>query len=142
VDVPILGRAQADIRIAASPGVDSKAKRTRFDLLKNQLTFGALGRLEAAKAVLQVYVTGPHRNETHLSVGTVDPAAYLKVDIGPPKELNNGRAIQYLVTIEVPAGLAPVNRMGGEQAEMGRIVLETTHPLTKQIPIHVVFSVE
>lgn len=142
VDLPILGRTQADIRIAASPGVESNAKRGRYDSFKNLLVFGALRRTEPGKAILQVYVTGPHRNETQLSVGTVEPAEYLKVDIGPPKELNNGRAIQYLVTIEIPAGLAPVNHLGGEQAEMGRIVLETTHPLTKQIPIQVSFSVE
>ncbi len=142
VDLPILGRTQADIRIAASPGVESNAKRGRYDSFKNLLVFGALRRTEPGKAVLQVYVTGPHRTETHFSVGTVEPAEYLKVDIGPPKELNNGRAIQYLVTIEIPAGLTPVNHMGGEQAEMGRIVLETTHPLTKRIPIQVGFSVE
>jgi hypothetical protein len=142
VDLPILGRTQADIRIAASPGVESNAKRGRYDSFKNLLVFGALRRTEPGKAVLQVYVTGPHRTETQFSVGTVEPAEYLKVDIGPPKELNYGRAIQYLVTIEIPAGLAPVNHLGGEQAEMGRIVLETTHPLTKRIPIQVSFSVE
>lgn len=142
VELPILGRTQADIRIAASPGVETHAKRARFDSFRNLLVFGALRPAEPGKAVLQVYVTGPHRHETHLSVGTVEPAEYLQVDIGPPKELNNGRAIQYLVTIEIPAGLTPVNRMGGEQAEMGRIILETTHPLTKRIPIQVSFSVE
>ena len=72
----------------------------------------------------------------------MDPADYLKVNIGPPKELNNGKTIQYLVTIEIPAGLGSINRMGAEQAALGRVVLETTHPQTKQVPIHVKFSVE
>lgn len=142
VQLPILGRTQADIRIAASPGVESNVKSARFDPARNIVAFGALRRHEPAKAILQVYVTGPHRNETHLSVGTVEPAEYLKVNIGPPKELNEGRAIQYLVTIEIPAGLEPVNHMGGDQAAMGRVVLETTHPLTKQIPLQIKFSVE
>jgi hypothetical protein len=133
MEVPVKGRAWSDIRIASSP---------EFEANRNLLKFGALKRTDSAKAVLQLYVTGPYRNETRLSIGEVDPAEYLKVNIGPPKELNNGKAIQYLVTIEIPAGLGSMNRMGAEQAALGRVVLETTHPQTKQVPIHVKFSVE
>jgi len=133
VNIPVKGRVLSDIRIASS---------SLFNANLNVIKFGALRRNQAAKAVLQLYVTGDHRHETQLSVGEVDPADYLKVSIGPPKELNNGKTIQYLVTVEVPAGLPTVNRMGGDQAESGRIVLETTHPQTKQVLIRVKFSVE
>jgi hypothetical protein len=133
LDIPVKGRALADIRFASSP---------RFDPTRSVLKFGALQHTDAAKAVLHLYVTGDHRHETHLSVGEVDPAEYLKVSVSPPKELNNGKTIQYVVTIEVPPGLPPINRMGGKQAELGRIVLESTHPTTKQVPIRVKFSVE
>jgi hypothetical protein len=133
IDIPVKGRALSDIRFAASPG---------FDPTRSILKLGALKRADSTKAVLHLYVTGDHRKDTHLSVGEVDPADYFKVSISPPKELNNGKTIQYLVTIEVPGGLPPVNRMGGKQAEFGRVVLETTHPQTKQVPIRVKFSVE
>jgi hypothetical protein len=131
--IPVKGRALSDIRIASSPV---------FSADLNLLKFGTLKRTEAAKAVLQLYVTGEHRHETSLSIGEVDPADYLKVSIGPPKELNNGKTVQYLVTIEVPPGLEPINRMGGEKAALGRVVLETSHPQTKQVPIRVKFSVQ
>ena len=133
VELPVEGQTLADIRIASTP---------KFNSNRGMLTFGAVNRTESAKEVLQLYVTGAHRNEVQLSVGRVDPSDYLKVQIGPPKELNNGRAIQYLVTIEIPAGGKPVNHMGAGKANWGLIVLETTHPQTKQVPIHVKFSVE
>ena len=133
VVVPVKGRTLSDIRIASSP---------KFDSNRNLLSFGALKQTDAGKAVLRLYVTGPHRHETQLSIGELDPADYFKVDIGPPKELNNGKAVQFLVTIEIPAGRNPINRQGAEEAGWGRVVLETTHPQTKQVPIRVKFSVE
>lgn len=131
--VPVKGRTLADIRIASSP---------EFDSNRNLLSFGVLKPSNAAKAVLRLYVTGPHRHETQLSIGELDPSDYFKVDIGPPKELNNGKAVQFLVTVEIPAGRAPINRTGAEEAGWGRVVLKTTHPQTKQVPIRVKFSVE
>jgi hypothetical protein len=133
VELPVTGQTLADIRIASTP---------KFNSNRGLITFGALKQSESVKEVLRLYVTGAHRNEVHLSVGRVDPSDYLKVEIGPPKELNNGKAIQYLVTIEIPAGGKPVNHMGAEKANWGLFVLETTHPQTKQVPIHVKFSVE
>ena len=71
VEMPVNGQTLSDIRIASSP---------EFDANRGLLTFGALKRSESAKEVLQLYVTGAHRNEIHLSVGRVDPADYLKVE--------------------------------------------------------------
>jgi hypothetical protein len=133
VEVTVSGQTLSDIRIASS---------AEFNSNKNLLTFGALKQADGAKAVLRLYVTGPHRHETQFSVGQVDPSDHLKVEISPPKELNNGKTVQFLVTIEVPAGGEPVNRMGGKTAKLGLVVLETTHPQTKQVPIRVKFSVE
>ncbi len=133
VELPILGQARSDIRVASS---------AKFNSNRNLLSLGALKRTETVKETLRLYVTGDHRHETHFSVGRVDPSDYLKVEIGPPKELNNGKTIQFFVTIEIPAGGKPINRMGTESADRGLVVLETTHPQTKQVPIHVKFSVE
>ncbi len=133
VELPIRGRVESDIIIASSP---------HFEPRRNLLNFGALKRGESAKAVLYLYVKGPHRHETKFSVGSVDPEGYLHVDISPPEELNEGKTLRYAVTIAIPAGLEPINRLGSELAKYGRIVLETTHPQTKQVPIDVKFSVE
>jgi hypothetical protein len=133
VHLPVRGRAVSDIIVASS---------RQFEANKGLLTFGALKRTESAKAVLHVYVTGPHRHTTQLSVGERDPATHLEVNISPPQELNNGKTVKYLVTIEVPPGKEPTNRLGSTGAPHGRVVLETTHPQTKQVPISVKFAVD
>jgi len=133
--VHVQGQAVGDILIASSK---------LFEARTNLLDFGALKRTESAKAELQVFVTGEYRQETTLSVGEVDPAEYLKVNIGPPQELNKGATIRYKVTIEIPPGMRRINRASqvGEYGKLGRVVLETTHPITKRIPIKVSFSID
>ena len=133
ISVPVTGRVVSDIVMASSD---------KFVAPWNLLDFGPLKRTESARAVLQIFVRGDYRHETEFSVGEVDPPEYLKVDIGPPEELNQGRVVRHKVTIEVPAGLERIDRMGAEHARHGRVVLQTTHPTTKQIPIKVRFAVD
>lgn len=133
IDLPVRGRAMTDIMIASS---------REYDPVKNVLTFGALGRAESAQTSLNLFVTGPYRHETRFTVGELDPPEYFQLEISPPQELNVGKTIKYSVLIRVPPGLPPINRMGSIQAPFGRIVLETTHPLTKQVPIRVRFAIE
>ncbi|MGM0485626.1 MAG: DUF1573 domain-containing protein [Planctomycetota bacterium] len=135
VHVPLKGQTVGDIMVASS---------ALFESRKNLLNFGALERTESATAVLQVFITGEHRHETELSVGEVDPAEYLNVEIGPPEALNEGAAVRRQVTIEIPAGMRPINRLSplGEYGKLGRVVLETTHPTIEQIPIRVRFAVD
>lgn len=133
--VSVKGQAVGDILIASSALYESR---------KNLLNFGALKRSESAKAVLQVFITGKHRHETELSVGEIDPPGYMKVDIGPAQTLNQGATIRHKVTVEIPAGQRPINRLSqlGEFGKLGRLVLETTHPTIEQISIRVRFAVD
>jgi hypothetical protein len=133
VYMPIKGSTVSDIVVASS---------SRYESRTTVLNFGALAPGESAKEVLQVFVRGEHRETTKLSLGKVDPADYLKVDIGPAEELNNGRTVRYKVTIEIPAGLDRVNHLGAEYGSYGEVVLNTTHPVTKQVPIRVRFAVD
>lgn len=133
IEVLVRGQAVSDIVIASSK---------IFEARVNRVNFGPLKRTESAEAELQLFVRGEHRHETKISVGEVDPADYLKVHVGPPEELNNGRTIRYKVKIEIPAGLEPINCLGGEYGKHGRVVLQTTHPITKEIPISVRFAVD
>ncbi len=133
VHVPILGQVESDIIIASSP---------QFEPRKNLIRFGALKKGQSGKAVLQMYVKGAHRRDTNFSVGKIEPEGYFRVDIGPPHELNGGKTLRYELTIEIPAGLPPINRFGSSLVKYGRIVLETTHPQTKQVPFDVKFLVE
>jgi hypothetical protein len=133
VRIPIGGRKLSDIRLASSP---------RFDANRNVVSLGVVPRDKTARAVLQMYVTGPYRHETHFSVVEVDPASHLSVTVSEPKELNQGKSLQYTVTIEAAGSAGPVNRLGSEKAPRGRVVLETTHPQTKRVPIDIRFAVE
>lgn len=133
VRIPIVGWALSDIRLASSPG---------FDASRNVVSLGVVPRDKTVQAVLQMYVTGPHRHETHFSVAEVDPASHLTVTVSEPRELNQGKALQYTVTIAALGTAGPVNRLGSDVAPAGHVVLATTHPQTKQIPIDVRFAVE
>ena len=131
--IPIRGQAMSDIIIASS---------REYEPNRSLLTLGTVKRSETASAVLHLFVTGPYRHETHLSVGAMDPPDCFRVEIGPRQELNDGKTMKYLVTIQIPPNHPPINRMGSAQAPHGRIVLETTHPLTKYVPIQVKFLIE
>ena len=86
IHMPIRGNVMSDIMIASAP---------KFEPSRSLVNFGPLKRNESAKIALQVYVKGDYRHDTKFSVGEVDPPEYLKVDIGPPQELNNGKTIRH-----------------------------------------------
>jgi hypothetical protein len=47
------------------------------------------------------------------------------------------------LTIEIPAGAAPVNRMGGtNRTDYGQVVVATTHPDAPKLQVLVRFAVE
>ena len=126
------GKVIADITIASS---------SLFEADRSLLNFGPLKRSESAKAVLQVFVKGEHRHATSISVGRIDPEQYLKATVGPPEELSNGRTTGLPYRRDT-GGLPPINRLGSEHAKYGRVVLETTNPAAKEIPIRVRFAVD
>jgi hypothetical protein len=133
VDVPIQGEVTSDILIASNRDFYSP---------KSLLSFGILRQGETPETKLDMYVRGEHREKVEFSVGEMDPPGYFDVSIGEPMALNNGRTVKRTVTISVKKGVAPINRMGAELAPHGLIVLESTHPYTKQVLIHVKFAVE
>ncbi len=132
VHLLIGGQSDTDI-VIAGPNYDSR---------RNVLSLGALGPGDSVHAVLHVFVHGEHHQETTLSVGELDPPGYLQVSIGQPRELGNGKTTSHQVTVEIPAGLKRINRLGGTHADYGRLVLKTTHPAIPEIPIQVRFAVD
>lgn len=106
------------------------------------LMFGIIERARGAKATLRILVKGPHRQDVKLTVQDVDPADVLNASLGEAQEINAGAVRLYPLEIEVRPGSRLVNRMGSEQAKFGKIVIESTHPTVKKIPIKVKFAVE
>ncbi len=108
----------------------------------NVLMFGTVEHARGAKATLRILVKGPHRRDVKLTVQEVDPADVLSATLGEMQEINAGAVRMYPLEIEVRPGSRLINRMGSEQAKFGSIVVESTHPTVKKIPIKVKFAVE
>lgn len=136
IEVPVHLTVASDISIInASPGVT-------FVSDKNLLRVGKLKSDKGATLRLFIMVKGPHRQATELSVGKVEPAEYIRVKLGEVKSLRDGAVLQYPLEIDIPPGSRALDRMGGEQGELGKIILQTTHPVAKEVRIFVQFAVE
>jgi hypothetical protein len=135
VEVPIEGIIDSDISIV---GKDWNADAGTLEI-------GAVERSKGAKRKLFLVVRGPHRRETAITIGAVDPA-WLKVSLGEPKELETrangeGGVTQIPLEIAIPPGSPPVNRIGSEQDKYAEVILDTTHPDVKRIRMYLQFVV-
>jgi hypothetical protein len=115
---------------------------SQFSEKRSVLSFGTVQRDRGARATLRILVKGPHREDVKLTLREVDPQDVLSVKLGEARKINEGVVYMYPLQIEIPTGSRLVNRLGTDQAKMGRIVIETTHPTAKTIPIQVKFAVE
>jgi hypothetical protein len=132
-ELPITGSVVSDIAIVAS---------RRFNGEHSLLHFGTVKRSQGAQETLRLLVKGPHRREVSLAVKKVDPADVLAVHLGEAQSINDGAVFMYPLTVEVPKDSRPIDRLGSKQSKYGEIVIETTHPTAKELPIHVKFAIE
>ncbi len=132
VDIPLRLNIVSDIVLAGGPNFDRY--RTMLDMRK---VSAAEGKTETIFA----FVKGPHRQDTKLSVKSVDPADVLEVTIGEPQTLPSGRSIKYTIHFRVPPG-APRTERTGRGSKLAKVVLSSTHPTTKEIRIYVRLSVK
>jgi len=65
----------------------------------------------------------------------------LQVDVGPGKPLGEGAVVQFPLTIRIPPNSRPVNHWGARASDLGRLVLETSHPKQPHLSILVRFAV-
>lgn len=133
VEIPIKGSVSSDISIIGGEN---------FDKEKNSLKLGLVKGPQGAKTVLRLMFKGPHRNEAPLKVIATDPADVLKATLGEPKEINDGKVMIYLLSIEIPPGSPPVNRIASPQNKPGKIQIETPLPDLKELTVLVSFAVE
>ena len=115
---------------------------SQFSEKRSVLAFGTVQRDRGAKATLRILIKGPYREDVKLTLREVDPQDVLSVKLGDAQKINEGAVYMYPLQIQIPAGSRLVNRLGTDQAKMGKIVIETTHPTAKTIPIQVKFAVE
>jgi hypothetical protein len=133
LELAISGSVVSDISIVG-PSLFSEKQST--------VVFGGVEQSRGAKTTLRILVKGPQRREVKLEVQEVDPADVLQVSLGDVQEINAGAVLMYPLEIRILPGSRLISRLGSEQAKPGKIVIETTHPTVKKIPINVKFAVD
>jgi hypothetical protein len=132
VDLTVTGEVLGDITIIGKG----------YNTTQNALGLGFIKRGAGSVSNLYLLVKGHHRNDVRVTVGTVDPAEWLSATIGEPEPVAGGKAIKFPLTVEISKDAPSQHRAGGARGSMAKIVLETTHPTTKQVPINVRFVIE
>ena len=105
------------------------------------LHLGEVSRNLGAQRRLMLVVRGPMRKQVTFKPLSVAPDV-LRVSLGRPGEINHGAVVQVPLTVDIPPGSPPVNRLGTEQGKLGEIILETTHPQVPKLKILVRFAIE
>ncbi len=132
IDIPMRLNVVSDIVLAGGP---------TFDRYRTLLDMRNVSASEGKTETVFAFVKGPHRDETKLSVKSVDPADTLEVTIGEPQPLPSGRSIKYTIRFRVPPG-APRTERTGSGSKLAKVILSSTHPTTKEIRIFVRLSVK
>jgi hypothetical protein len=133
LDVVITGTVVSDISLVGAQV---------FDENKHVVDLGTVEHEAGAAALLHILVKGPYRDEVQLSVGAIDPPDELAVELGEPKKLRDGAIYMVPLTIAIPKDARPINRLGSTQGPLGKIIIDTTHPTAKTLPIYVRFAVK
>jgi hypothetical protein len=97
---------------------------------------------EGAKTTLRLLVKGPYRHDVRLTLKEISPVDVLAATFGEKKEISNGAVCMYPLTVEIPKGSRTVNCLGVNQGELAKILIGTTHPIAKEVPIYVKFAVK
>ncbi len=131
LEIPIGGRVVGDISVIAV--------KTPYDRQTNVLSIGSVRSSQGRTVTLFVLVKGAHREQVRLKLGRVVPD-FLKVTLGERAPIGDA-VYKFPVTIEIPPGSRSVSHMGWRHEDQGQIVIETTHPHAKQLPIFLRFAV-
>lgn len=133
LDVSVSGSVIGDISVVGPRS---------FSHGRNVIRFGTVDASEGAKATLRLLVKGPYRQDVRFELKEISPADSLTATFGEKKEISDGAVHMYPLTVEVPKGAHTVNCLGAEKGTLGRILIKTTHPIAKEVPIYVKFAVK
>ena len=111
-----------------------------FDAERGLLKLGMLPADGPHERQLWVLIKGSDASAIHLRVAETDPAEVLQASLGEPMRL--GALTRQALNVRVVPQGRVVNRLGSQQGEPGRIVLESDHPDARKIVIHVAFALE
>ena len=112
-----------------------------YSASRRLLSLGTVQRSTGTKSMMRAVIKGPYHNDVKLTLKSVEPENGLHVTIGDPSPLGEG-ATMFPISVEIPPGTEPMNRLGGDkQGDYGKILIETTHPDAKLLRVMVRFAV-
>jgi hypothetical protein len=111
-----------------------------WDSSRQILSLGTVSGKTGFRTQLFLTSRGPHRDLVRPAVREVVPGS-LQVEIGESKPVGSGGVVRTPLMVVVPPGSPPANNLCSEQAPSGRIVLDTGHPDTPTLTIHVCIAI-
>ena len=142
LSLPVRGTTSGDLSVVAG--------RDLYNSDIRMITLNGVPRAKGGVFGLQLLVKGPLAADARLSVGEVEPADVLQVEIDTAhgKSIRDGAVWLYPLTVTVPPNSRSVSRLGGDVVDgpkFGKIVIEARYPQTeqpKQLLLYVKFAVE
>jgi hypothetical protein len=104
---------------------------------KSLINLPAISQKTGKKQTVYLIVKGPHREETNVTIESIEPKNDFSVTLGDPIH-DTSKTKRYPITIEIPPGAAPGTYGDGSY---GHIHVKTTHPEIKDIDIRVRYVV-
>jgi len=105
------------------------------------LSIGRVKREQGAERTLLVIGRGPHAEGMKLKAVEVVPAL-VTVELGETSYSASSAVSRTRLDVRIPPGAPPGAHLGPPEGELGRIVLETSHPHAPRLEIGVRFAVE
>lgn len=137
LELPITGRVTGEFIISM---VGSEYD---FDEEKNQIKFGKLVGDRDVSVDLMLSTGRKFGSLIKLSMDEKDvipSSKHIKVEILYDKFRRIGRLYQYPIRVTIPKDCPNVSYLGPEEQNLGRFVINTTHPTEKKIEIYVQFA--
>jgi hypothetical protein len=112
-----------------------------WDAASGVLSLGTTRQGQAGSWSVFLLVRGPLAERLKAKLVRVAPE-WLKVELGESKPTADPSVRQVPLTVRIPAASAQAVSLGPEEASLGRIVLETSHPDVPRLHIRVRLTVE
>ncbi|MEX2120364.1 MAG: DUF1573 domain-containing protein [Pirellulales bacterium] len=128
VEIAIRGRVTSDISVIGQGWAEDSGT----------LILGSVSRQKGIHRTLNLLVRGPHQEGLALEPPQTDPDS-LQVTLG--EAVMSGQVTRIPLTIDIPPGSPPLNRMGGD-GRLGQIIISTNSRELGKIILHVQFAIE
>jgi hypothetical protein len=128
IEIPVRGMVTSDISIIGQGWAEGSGT----------LILGSISRQKGIHHKLNLLVRGPHQQGLVLEPPQAEPDS-LKVTLG--EAVVSGQVTQIPLTIDIPPGSPPLNRMG-DDGGLGQIIIPTNKAELGKIMLRVQFAIE